>query len=364
MSNRAPLRVGVVGAGWWSTQCHLPALLGCPTAEVVAIVEPDPERLRAAADHYGVMTRMHDIDELVRSGIADAVIIATPHAHHYDPARTALDSGLHVLIEKPMTLAAWQAWELVRVAERKHLHLMVGYTFHFTPHVSFAKDALRSGKLGKLLFISGLYASNVSAFLAGRPEAYRHIWNYPVTAAVPSTYSDPALSGGGQGQLQVSHAMGMVLWLTGQRVTQVNALMINADMDIDVADAINYGLTGGTIGTMGSTGSLLPDQPQQQEFRFYGTEGTMLLDLIAGTAEVNLNNGASTRVAATPDQIYPGQAPARAFVDLIMEQGENHASGEVGASTVEFLECAYRSAAEGKTVRPVQLAHSKAGVRS
>ena len=70
--------------------------------------------------------------ELFTSGLVDGVLIAVPHVHHYPLAKAALDSGLHVMLEKPMVLESAHAWDLVDTAEARQLHLMLGYTYQFT----------------------------------------------------------------------------------------------------------------------------------------------------------------------------------------------------------------------------------------
>ncbi|MBC7762738.1 MAG: Gfo/Idh/MocA family oxidoreductase [Candidatus Saccharibacteria bacterium] len=83
----------------------------------------NPNRTRAnsvASDHSIALT-FADVDELLAAAVADAVIIATPHVSHYLLARASLGSGMHVLVEKPMTLTADAAFSLVAIAEQRNL---------------------------------------------------------------------------------------------------------------------------------------------------------------------------------------------------------------------------------------------------
>ena len=129
---RGTPRIGVVGTGWWATQAHLPALSAYDGAEVAALADPDPRKLATAAERFGVGTTFEDANELFTSGLVDGVLIAVPHVHHYPLAKAALDSGLHVMLEKPMVLESAHAWDLVDTAEARQLHLMLGYTYQFT----------------------------------------------------------------------------------------------------------------------------------------------------------------------------------------------------------------------------------------
>jgi predicted dehydrogenase len=341
-------RIGVVGTGWWATQAHLPALTSYDGAVVTAIADPDDAARTAAAERFSIERSYADPNDLFSSGDVDGVIVAVPHVHHYPLAKAALDAGLHVMVEKPMVLESSHAWDLVDTAAAAGLHLMVGYAYHYTRAAARVAELVGSGRIGELLHVSGLFASMVESFLRGQPDDYAGVFNYPVTGPGTSTYADPAIAGGGQGQTQVTHAMAMVLWVSGRRVAEVSALMDNRDLAVDLVDAIAFRLDNGAVGTMASTGSLRPGQPSQQEFRYYGTDGFVLQDLLAGTVVAHFNDGSSEELEPLgPDEVFPAAATSRGFADLIAGHGENRAPGVTGAHVVEFLEAAYRSAAEG-----------------
>ena len=349
-------RVGVIGTGWWATQFHLPGLVAYEGAELAALADPDGSKLAAAADRFGAERTFTDPRALIESDGIDGVMIVVPHAYHYELARAALDAGLHVFVEKPMVLTAAHAWDLVEAAEAANLHLTVGYTYQHTRAAQSLRQWLTSGAIGELLHVSGLFASMVESYYRGQPDDYRPVFDFPVTGPAASTYSDPKIAGGGQGMTQVTHAMGMVLWATGRRVDEVSAYMANRDLPVDLVDAITYRLDNGAIGTMAATGSLAPGQPQQQEFRYYGTEGFLLQDLLAGTVELHRNDG--TQEAIEPladDEIYPAHLPGQRFADLIAGVGDNLGPARPAAHVVEFLEAAYRSAESGGPVAVSEL---------
>lgn len=356
MGNSAP-RIAVVGTGWWATQFHIPSLVDYEGAELVAFADPNEEKLDIASKRFGVDAAFTDPQELFGSGLADGVVIAVPHAFHYELAKAALEAGVHVLLEKPMTLTAAHAWDLVDTAERTGRHLTIGYTYHHTRAASMVREAITSGRIGELIQISGLFSSMVESYLRGRPEDYRGVFDFPVTGPGERTYSDPAIAGGGQGHLQVTHGMGMVLWATGERVEDVAAFMNNRGLAVDLADGIAYRTTSGAVGTMGATGSLAPGQPPQQEYRYYGTEGFVLQDLLGGTVSIRLNDGTHEGLdpPLSEDELYPAHLPSRRLADLIAGHGENLAPAEAAARVVEFLEAAYRSAEERRVIRTDEL---------
>ena len=343
-------RIGVIGTGWWATQHHIPSLKNYPAAELVGICDLQPDKLRRAADFYDVRGRFTDHRDLLAEDL-DGVVVAVQHAYHYQVARDALDAGVSVLVEKPMTLRSDEAWDLVDRAAARDLHLMVGYTFHFTRHAKAAHRIIRSGRLGKIQFVSGLFATMVESYLRGRPQDYVDHFQFPVTGPDPSTYSDPEIAGGGQGVLQVTHPMGMVLWVTGLHAVEVSGFVENFDLAVDLADAFSYRLSNGGVGVMGSTGGVRPHQTPLQANTYFGSRGFIEQDLTGGSLRVDYHDGTSEDIRdLAEDELYPQHAPARALVDLVLEGGENRAPGTVGARVVEFLEAGYQSSAEGRTV--------------
>ncbi len=342
-------RMGVIGTGWWATQYHIPSLKEYDGAELVGICDLKAEKLNRAADYYDISGRFLDHNELLASGI-DAVVVAVQHAYHYQVARDALDAGVSVLVEKPMTLRAADAWDLVERAERNGLHLMVGYTFHFTRHARAAREIVRSGRLGQIQFVSGIFATMVESYLRGNPDDYTDVFNFPVTGPEPESYSDPAISGGGQGILQVTHPMGMVHWVTGRHAVEVSGFVENFDLPVDLADAFSYRLDNGAVGVMGSTGGVRPNQSPIQAIVYFGTNGIIRQDLTEGRLSVDFHDG-TTEVfkVLEPEELYPQHLPSRAMADLVCGRGENRAPGELGARVVEFLSAGYRSAKSGRT---------------
>jgi predicted dehydrogenase len=347
------VRIGVIGTGWWATQFHLPGLVSYPACSVEALADPDPAKLAAAGEAFAVPAerRFEKYGDLLSSGLVDGVVIAVPHAFHYEIARAALDAGVHVMLEKPMVLAAADAWDLVRRSEAAGLHLVVGYTFQFTDHARRAREIVQSGRLGDVHLVTGQFASMVQSYLQGRPGDYQDVFGFPLTGPGERTYSDPAIAGGGQGMTQVTHPMGLAFWVTGRRAVEVHAFMADHGAAVDMVDAIAYRLDNGGLGTMASTGQIHPGQREVEHVIYHGTEGVLVQDLTAGTLDVSYADG--TNESVTSADTYPATATARCLVDLIAgtDGAENRGPARPAAATVEFLEAAYQSARSGQPVR-------------
>ena len=95
---------------------------------------------------------MTDADDIVTSSEIDAVAIVTSVSSHYELAKKALENGKHIFVEKPFTATSAQAEELVELAERKNLRIMVDHTFLFTGAVRKIKQLIDEGVLGPLYY--------------------------------------------------------------------------------------------------------------------------------------------------------------------------------------------------------------------
>ena len=111
------VRCAVIGAGWWGTLAHVPALLGHPQAELVGVHHRDQEIAEKIARDFGIPRGVSSVEEVLAFDGLDAVVISSTVNAHYPQAKAALEQGLHVLIEKPMTLTADQAGTLVELAD-------------------------------------------------------------------------------------------------------------------------------------------------------------------------------------------------------------------------------------------------------
>ena len=98
------IRVIIIGAGNWAATAHIPALQRHPAGEVVGIMKRDTSAARKMADDFAIPFASNDMSALIQESKPDAAIISSVAVSHYEQAKIALEAGLHVLIEKPMTL--------------------------------------------------------------------------------------------------------------------------------------------------------------------------------------------------------------------------------------------------------------------
>jgi len=145
------INVGVIGYGYWGPNVarNFHAASGF---NLTAVSDISEKRLAMAQAHYPFIKSMRDPKELIRSKDVDSVAIVTPVFAHYEMAKEALLAGKHIFVEKPFTSTSAQAEELIDLAAKKGLKIMVDHTFLFTGAVKKIKEVINSGQLGRLLF--------------------------------------------------------------------------------------------------------------------------------------------------------------------------------------------------------------------
>ena len=349
-------RIGVVGAGWWSTRAHLPAVVANPDAELVAIAEEDDSKRDRAASVFGPGACYRNHREMLEGEKLDGVVIAVPHTAHFGVAMDALRAGCHLMLEKPMVVESQHAGQLLREASGRDLEIVVGYPYHYNQQVLAVRDWIASGEIGELLYVHSLFASIVWELFRGDVDLVADAVGFTITPTGTDTYGDPALSGGGQAIVQITHSAALLLFMTGLVPADVFAYMENRDLRVDLVDALAVRFEGGCLGTIGSTGSTVRTQEELLEYRIYGTGGHILLDLAASEVGLYRADGSIERHPAGPvdsgprtyDSAYPEDAPVNNLVDVIAGRDINRSPPDLGAAVVRLLEAAYTSARTGR----------------
>jgi len=149
------LKMGVIGYGYWGPKI-VRNFVSTPGASVSAVCDVEEKALGQVKKSYPDMHVTHDCDEILNSADIDAVAIITPVSTHYDLARKALLNGKHVFIEKPFTSSQKQAEDLINVAERKNLTIMVDHTFLFCGAVKKIKQLIDEEVLGELYYFDSI----------------------------------------------------------------------------------------------------------------------------------------------------------------------------------------------------------------
>jgi len=147
------INIAVVGCGYWGPNL-IRNFNSLTESNVNLICDIDENRLNHMKQLYPNAETTTDFDKIIDNKDIDAVAIATPVYLHYDLAKKSLQAGKHTFIEKPMASSVAQCKELIGIAEKKQLTLMVGHTFIYTAAVQKIKEIADSGEIGQVQYIS------------------------------------------------------------------------------------------------------------------------------------------------------------------------------------------------------------------
>src|SRR3990172_71582 len=145
------LCVGVIGYGYWGPNL-VRNFSSLENATVVKVCDRSPAALTRLLKAYPNIEAVSSANEIIESKEIDAVVIATPVSTHYELAKKALQHEKHIFVEKPFTATAAEAEELIELADKKDLTIMVDHTFLFTGSVRKIKQLIDDGVLGNLYY--------------------------------------------------------------------------------------------------------------------------------------------------------------------------------------------------------------------
>ena len=149
------INIGVIGYGYWGPNI-VRNFQGLETGCVKTVSDLNPKVLEKAKKTYPSINTTTDYREIIRSPEIDAVAVITPVATHYPLVKEALENGKHVFVEKPFTDNTAHAEELVELAEKKNLKIMVDHTFLFTGAVQKTKEMIDEGVLGSIYYYDSM----------------------------------------------------------------------------------------------------------------------------------------------------------------------------------------------------------------
>jgi predicted dehydrogenase len=143
------LNIAIIGYGYWAPNL-VRNFTNAVNSKVTHVVDFRPERLSLVNKMYPSIETTNNVDEIINSTKVDAVVIATPVFTHFELAKKALLNGKHVLLEKPMTSTVAEAIELIDLADKMGLLLMVDHTFLYTGAVRKMKELIERRELGTI----------------------------------------------------------------------------------------------------------------------------------------------------------------------------------------------------------------------
>jgi predicted dehydrogenase len=154
-SERQRLGLAVIGAGYWGPNLVRTAQL-TEGVRLEYLCDLDVARARQVLGGYSTVRATTSLDEVLADPKVDAVAVATPAATHLPVAKAALAAGKHVLVEKPLAANLDDGRDLVELADRKGLILMLDHTYCYTPAVAHLRELVRSGGIGDVQYVDSV----------------------------------------------------------------------------------------------------------------------------------------------------------------------------------------------------------------
>lgn len=145
-----PIRVGVIGQGFWATTAHLPVLHHLPQYEPAAVASRDASRAQQTARRFGIPRVYGDVARLIDDPEIDLVAILTPAPTHAVLARAAIEAGKDVYVEWPLTTSSSESAALLESAETAGVRHLVGLQRRMGPSIRYARDLVRQGYVGQI----------------------------------------------------------------------------------------------------------------------------------------------------------------------------------------------------------------------
>ncbi len=249
-----PLRFAIIGAGAIA-HAYEAALVNVSDATIAAVCDVS----RTAADEYArrvgcdAFTSMHELLEGVQF---DAAVVCTPPASHEEITCLLLAHGKHVLCEKPLATSANAARRMLDAAYASGRLLTMASKFRYVSDVRAARDFVRSGAIGELVFVENAFTSRVDM---------RARWN-----------SDPSISGGGVLIDNGTHAVDILRYFLGN-LRDVQVVEGRRLQGLSVEDTVRL-FVHNDDGVMGASDlSWSIDEELESFLRVYGSKGTILV---------------------------------------------------------------------------------------
>jgi len=186
------LRVGIIGAGRWSSRAHIPGWVRSNLCDVVCLCDIDRALAEERAKQFGIPEVCTDAYEMIARSDLDVIDVCTRDEHgetHEPLSRAALESGKHVLVEKPVAQDYRTVRELAALARSKGLKTKVGLTFRYAPAVQYMFTLVREGKIGKPWLFNG-FEQNSQWLDPWYPQDKRLFKEYPTDIPLVGTDFD------------------------------------------------------------------------------------------------------------------------------------------------------------------------------
>ena len=338
----AKFRVGIVGVGGIVTGLQIPGIIKSPDLELTALCDTNKEAMKDVANEYSINESLcfTDYNDLINCHEVDAVSIATPNFTHFPVAMAAVKAGKPYLLEKPITMDAKEADELVEATLENNIKNMVCFSKRFLGAARYARDLVHSGKLGQV------YHVNVQYF---------HSWALPSKKVGMAWRFDKSKAGAGALFDLGSHCADYVRFVTGEEFLSVSGregTFVKSrpypdgnmgQVDVDDYCIFHGGLSGGGSAVV-HVSNVAYGRNDYQRLEVYGSEGALVFqnnvrDISEDELEICIGedyaNGRIFSKLPIPKEYQSDQM--QSFADILNERGDGLAATITDGQKVQHI---------------------------
>ena len=271
--NRQDFKVGIVGAGWIAERAAV-TLNGLDGFRPYAIGSRSLEKAKAFAGQWGVEQAYGSYSELVEDPEVDLVYVATPHSHHFDITKEALEKGKPCLVEKAFMANRAQAQAIVDLARRRKVFLAEAIWTRYQPALGMVRSLIRDGRIGK----PQLVTATLGYSMGEKERIFR-----------------ADLCGGALLDLGV-YCLNFVRMFCDAPIVSMRSQCVKTETGMDLSDAISLVLADGILANVQSSASCVGDNIGV----IAGTEGNLIIDNVNNPQRITVNG---------PDRVFVEQIP-------------------------------------------------------
>jgi predicted dehydrogenase len=265
------LKVALIGCGK-AADMHVSGIRRLNAARIVAVGDLEPLMAEQLAARHGIANCYSDFDKLLAMEKPDVVHIATPPQSHFSLARSAIDAGCHLMVEKPLAIDSRQAAQLIAYAERHARKLTIGYTYYFDPVVRMLRRLVRENVMGEVVHLESFLGYDLNGSFASPVLADRDHWVHGLAARLFHNVLD--------------HLLNKITEFLTDEKTLVQAYSWqmpgrDPDLDYDLPDELRVAVIGEKKSAYVTFSS--HSRPLRHSLTFYGTKNTAHLDFLNST---------------------------------------------------------------------------------
>lgn len=332
------IKVGVIGIGSIARLAHLPNYRKNKDVELVAVADFDEARARAVADEFGVPRVYTDVAEMFKAEKLDAVSICTPNTSHVPLALIALENGVDVLLEKPLSTDYQEALQLVEAVKKSNRICMIGMPHRFRNEARSIKRFVDHGDVGDIYYVKAKILRR-----RGTPTGW---------------FTDKSKSGGGPLMDIGVHALDVAWWITGRpQATSVTGQLVqgigayktamtsrwksadaanqdNAVFDVEDFASAYIRFQNGMVLSLEVSWALNGAQDDAVKVDVFGTKGGVSLDPLCFYGERD-DIFTESRIDIVSNDFYEDEI--NHFVETVQTRTAPLITAEQGAQIVQML---------------------------